>query len=150
MSCEPKLSWRSYDGTLAECEGGVLELRNDDDEGNVLLTREEMDSLCAWWLAIRQLLVAPLQVAIPPLEDWPLSVRAYNFLQKLEIRTAKDLVGCSEEKLRKGKNGNKAVNEIKQEMAKFGLTFATVPTSPETVPTKVPSATQIETIAEKC
>ena len=57
-------------------------------------------------------------------EELELSVRSYNCLKNANIRTIRELVGKTEAEMLKTKNfGRKSLNEVKESMKAFGLSF---------------------------
>lgn len=66
-----------------------------------------------------------------PITDFPLSIRSRHILGKLNIKTLGELASRSEEELLKHENfGMTSLNELKEILARKGLTFAPVGYSP--------------------
>ncbi len=65
-----------------------------------------------------------VELLLKPIEDLELSVRAHNCLVNADIKRVLDLVNMSEDYGLKIKNfGRKSLNEVKESLAAFGLSF---------------------------
>lgn len=66
----------------------------------------------------------PIELLLKPIDELELSVRAHNCLVNSGIKRVIDLVNLSEDEGLKIKNfGRKSLNEVKDAMASFGLSF---------------------------
>lgn len=66
----------------------------------------------------------PVELLLKPIEELELSVRAHNCLINAGIKRVIDLVNASEDDILKIKNfGRKSLNEVKDSMKAFGLSF---------------------------
>ncbi len=66
----------------------------------------------------------PLELLLKPIDELELSVRAHNCLVNSGIKRVIDLVNLSEDEGLKIKNfGRKSLNEVKEAMTSFGLSF---------------------------
>ena len=66
----------------------------------------------------------PVELLLKPIEELELSVRAHNCLINSDIKRVIDLVNLSEDEGLKIKNfGRKSLNEVKDAMKSFGLSF---------------------------
>lgn len=66
----------------------------------------------------------PVELLLKPIEELELSVRAHNCLINADIKRVIDLVNVPEEEALKIKNfGKKSLNEVKDSMKSFGLSF---------------------------
>lgn len=66
----------------------------------------------------------PVELLIKPIEELELSVRAHNCLINAGIKRVLDLVNMPEDEALKIKNfGRKSLNEVKESMKSFGLSF---------------------------
>ncbi len=66
----------------------------------------------------------PVDLLLKPIEELELNVRAYNCLKNAGIKRVIDLVNIPEDEALKIKNfGRKSLNEVKESMAAFGLSF---------------------------
>jgi len=66
----------------------------------------------------------PVELLLKPIEELELSVRAHNCLINAGIKRVIDLVNVPEEEALKIKNfGKKSLNEVKDSMKSFGLSF---------------------------
>ena len=66
----------------------------------------------------------PLELLLKPIDELELSVRAHNCLINADIKRVIDLVNLSEDEGLKIKNfGRKSLNEVKDAMTSFGLSF---------------------------
>lgn len=66
----------------------------------------------------------PVELLLKPIEELELSVRAHNCLLNAGINRVVDLVNVAEEEALKIKNfGRKSLNEVKESMKAFGLSF---------------------------
>lgn len=66
----------------------------------------------------------PVELLLKPIEELELNVRAYNCLKNAGIKRVIDLVNVPEEEALKIKNfGRKSLNEVKESMTAFGLSF---------------------------
>jgi DNA-directed RNA polymerase subunit alpha len=66
----------------------------------------------------------PVELLLKPIDELELSVRAHNCLINAGIKRILDLVNTSEEEGLKIKNfGRKSLNEVKDSMRAFGLSF---------------------------
>jgi DNA-directed RNA polymerase subunit alpha len=67
----------------------------------------------------------PVELLLKPIEELELSVRAHNCLINAGIKRVIDLVNASEDDILKIKNfGRKSLNEVKDSMKAFGLSFS--------------------------
>ncbi len=66
----------------------------------------------------------PVDLLLKPIDELELSVRAHNCLINADVKRILDLVNLSEEEALKIKNfGRKSLNEVKESMKAFGLSF---------------------------
>ena len=66
----------------------------------------------------------PVDLLLKPIEELELSVRAHNCLINAGINRVIDLVNVAEDDALKIKNfGRKSLNEVKESMKAFGLSF---------------------------
>jgi DNA-directed RNA polymerase subunit alpha len=66
----------------------------------------------------------PVELLLKPIEELELSVRAHNCLINAGINRVIDLVNVAEDDALKIKNfGRKSLNEVKESMKAFGLSF---------------------------
>lgn len=66
----------------------------------------------------------PVELLLKPIEELELNVRAYNCLKNAGIKRVIDLVNIPEDDALRIKNfGRKSLNEVKESMAAFGLSF---------------------------
>lgn len=66
----------------------------------------------------------PIDILLKPIDELELSVRAHNCLINADIKRVIDLVNLSEDEGLKIKNfGRKSLNEVKDSMKSFGLSF---------------------------
>lgn len=67
----------------------------------------------------------PVELLLKPIEELELSVRAHNCLVNAGVNRIVDLVNLSEDDILKIKNfGRKSLNEVKDSMKAFGLSFS--------------------------
>ena len=66
----------------------------------------------------------PVDLLLKPIDELELSVRAHNCLLQADIKRVIDLVNIAEDEALKIKNfGRKSLNEVKESMKAFGLSF---------------------------
>jgi len=66
----------------------------------------------------------PIDLLLKPIDELELSVRAHNCLLQADIKRIIDLVNIAEDEALKIKNfGRKSLNEVKESMKAFGLSF---------------------------
>ena len=66
----------------------------------------------------------PIDLLLKPIDELELSVRAHNCLLQADIKRVIDLVNIAEDEALKIKNfGRKSLNEVKESMKAFGLSF---------------------------
>ncbi len=111
------------DGSIAPADALAFAAKILKEQLSIFINFEEdIEKVVAVGAHIAQ----PNEVLFRPVEELELSVRSANCLQNADIRYIGELVQRSEAEMLKTKNfGRKSLNEIKEILARLGLSFGT-------------------------
>ena len=111
------------DGSVAPADALAFAAKILKEQLSIFINfEEEIEMVVATGPGIAQ----PNELLFRPVEELELSVRSANCLQNAEIRYIGELVQRSEAEMLKTKNfGRKSLNEIKEILARLGLSFGT-------------------------
>ena len=111
------------DGSVAPADALAFAAKILKEQLSIFINfEEEIEMVVATGPRIAQ----PNELLFRPVEELELSVRSANCLQNAEIRYIGELVQRSEAEMLKTKNfGRKSLNEIKEILARLGLSFGT-------------------------
>ncbi len=112
------------DGSVAPADALAFAAKILKEQLSIFINFEEgIEKVVATGPGIAQ----PNEVLFRPVEELELSVRSANCLQNADIRYIGELVQRSEAEMLKTKNfGRKSLNEIKEILARLGLSFGTM------------------------
>ncbi len=111
------------DGSIAPADALAFAAKILKEQLSIFINFEEdIEKVVAVGAHVAQ----PNEVLFRPVEELELSVRSANCLQNADIRYIGELVQRSEAEMLKTKNfGRKSLNEIKEILARLGLSFGT-------------------------